>query len=218
MRRPALAALASIASPKSYTTLVDAATGISHPASLSPDYELLDFGTANIYLNRLAQPRAFGVGAVRVVPGRDDALDMLRSANFDPTREAVVEADEWARAGGRLPESATSGQPRSAGAASIREYRPERVVVEADLTAPGLLVLADAQYPGWRAVVDGQERPIVHANWLFRGVQLEPGAHRVEFIFAPASLRAGAWISGLALLAVIGAAVLPLARRRRLAG
>jgi hypothetical protein len=36
--------------------------------------------------------------------------------------------------------------------------------------------------------VDGESRPVLRANLLFRGVEITPGRHRVEFEFRPLSL------------------------------
>jgi uncharacterized membrane protein YfhO len=79
-----------------------------------------------------------------------------------------------------------------------------RVVVRATADQPGLLVLADAFHPGWRAIVDGRPEPVLRVNHVLRGVALAPGAHDVEFEFAPSTLHTGVQLSvaGLALLAL----------------
>lgn len=67
----------------------------------------------------------------------------------------------------------------------------------------GLLVLADAFYPGWSAEVDGRSAPILRADGLFRAVALAPGSHRVVFRYRPLSVFVGAGLSAVALLAVL---------------
>ena len=49
-------------------------------------------------------------------------------------------------------------------------------------------MLHDLYYPGWQAKVDGEEKPVLHANVLFRGVEVPAGHHIVSFEFHPLSL------------------------------
>jgi len=167
--------------------------GSSRVVDLSPAYRLAYLGDTKVYENTGVLPRAYVVGRVRVVPSDRAALEALRSAEFDPRAEAVVTAGDL-RAAGIRPEQGSSEAVRIVG------YSEEAVAIEVDLSAPGLLVLSDANYPGWRAVVDGLDRPIVTANYLFKGVWLDQGRHRVEFRFEPASLRWGLLIGGVAAL------------------
>jgi uncharacterized membrane protein YfhO len=85
-------------------------------------------------------------------------------------------------------------------------------VVNAVAAAPSVLVLSQAWYPGWNAVVDGAETPALRVNHGFVGVTLEAGAHEVRFLYRPASLCWGIGISGAA---IAGAALGLLAGRRR---
>jgi len=84
------------------------------------------------------------------------------------------------------PEDFLPGTP-----ASIRRFEPNSLVVEADAKARGLLVLAEAWYPGWRAEVDGQAGECVPANLWMRAVPLPPGRHQVRVYFHQDYLLAG---------------------------
>jgi len=86
-------------------------------------------------------------------------------------------------------------------------YEPQRVEIDVTLERPGLLVLADAYYPGWRASVDGRPAAILRTNRAMRGVALGAGAHHVVFSYAPASLRLGAALTVIGLIALAGASV-----------
>jgi len=90
-------------------------------------------------------------------------------------------------------------------AVEILSYQPEQVILKTSSAVETLLVLADANYPGWRATVDGVPAPIYTTNVLFRGVPLEAGAHTVEFTFVPTGWRTGLWIGvgGMLLLALL---------------
>jgi uncharacterized membrane protein YfhO len=82
------------------------------------------------------------------------------------------------------------------------------VVVEVAAGAPAWLFLADAFDPGWRATVDGTERPVRLANAMFRAVAVPAGRHVVVFRYEPRPLQWGAAASlatGVLVLLAAGA-------------
>jgi hypothetical protein len=87
-------------------------------------------------------------------------------------------------------------------ACKIVEYGAQRVVVEAKLERPGLVILADMFYPGWELTIDDGETvrraDILRTNRVMRGALLPAGAYRLEYRYRPRSFLIGAWISGLA--------------------
>jgi uncharacterized membrane protein YfhO len=88
---------------------------------------------------------------------------------------------------------------------SIASSQPDRLVVDAALATPGLLVLSEVNYPGWTASVNGSPTPIVEVNGLLRGVALPSGSAQVELVFRSGSLTAGGLItlSGVVLWIVL---------------
>jgi len=119
----------------------------------------------------------------------------LADWDFDPRQEVIVSAGDPLDGAGRV------------GEAEIVRDEPEEVVIRARLDAPGYLVLSDANYPGWRVLVDGRPAPLLTANFLFRAVALPEGEHTVSFQYRSAALERGARVSlaGLAILGVIAA-------------
>jgi uncharacterized membrane protein YfhO len=81
------------------------------------------------------------------------------------------------------------------------------------LPQPGVLVLADTSYPGWQATVDGRAVEVYRANYAYRAVLLEAGAHEVVFRYRPLSMLAGAWISAVASLSALAAAIMSWRKR-----
>jgi len=57
---------------------------------------------------------------------------------------------------------------RPTGEAEIVSYHPERVEIKLSMKESGYLVLNDIYYPGWKAYLNGNEIPIMRANYLFR--------------------------------------------------
>jgi uncharacterized membrane protein YfhO len=78
-----------------------------------------------------------------------------------------------------------------------------RVVLVTDLDAPGLLVLSEVYYPGWKAYVDGRETKVLRANYVMRAVALPRGKHIVEFRYDPLSFRIGAVITVLSFAGLL---------------
>jgi Bacterial membrane protein YfhO len=153
---------------------------------------------ARVYRNEGALPRAWVVGAQRVVGSDREALDAVLSPRFDPRTTAVVQRPIAGLAGG--------------GSARIERYEPERVRIAARTTRRALVILSDVWYPGWQAKVDGRPASIERVDYLLRGVAVGPGTHRIEFAYRPASWRIGWVLTLLTALALAGAVVL---RRRR---
>jgi hypothetical protein len=161
-------------------------------------------------------PRAWIVHDIETLPALRRPLGMaaidsrseqvlfpnLRARDF--ARTAVIEGDaELSFAEAR---SSASSAPELEDACEIAHYDPQRVVVSATLTRPGLVVLGDAWYSGWRARAEtgGHIRPVTiyRTNRVLRGVWLNAGQHKIEFRFWPTSVYVGALVSGLSWLAL----------------
>ena len=80
---------------------------------------------------------------------------------------------------------------------------PERTVIEATAGCPGLLVVGDPWFSGWRARVDGRPSRIQRYEGVIRALPLEAGAHRIEFRYWPGSVMWGAALSLLGLALVV---------------
>jgi hypothetical protein len=157
-----------------------------------------------VYRIRDPLPLAYLVGRLHVATGDKDAFNRLIDPSFVPGAEAVVS---------ELPPGwrDTGDVAAADGTVTFRSYEGERVVLDVRTARQMLLVLSDADYPGWEANVDGAPRPIVRTNVLVRGVVVPPGDHTVEFRYDPRSFRLGMWISLVTLVVLAGAlALIPL--------
>ncbi|MDE2993637.1 MAG: YfhO family protein, partial [Chloroflexota bacterium] len=124
---------------------------------------------------------------------------------------------------GRSPDGGAVGVSRwqiagqdggaASGAATLVVEEPERIIVETDAARPGILVLTDTFYPGWRVTVDGAPASLLQANYLFRGVHVPAGAHRIEFTYHPTPFQRGLLVSALTLAIVLGTLLWPPVRR-----
>ena len=69
--------------------------------------------------------------------------------------------------------------------------------------APGLLVLSEMNYPGWRATVDGKPAEILATNYILHGLSLPAGSHQVEMVYRPRSFYYGLTASLLTAVLVV---------------
>jgi hypothetical protein len=134
-------------------------------------------------------PRTYAVGAARVVEGMA-ALDAIVDDGFDPRRQVVL-----ASGLAREPPPDFEGQSR------IVSRRPDRLELEARLSADGYVVLLEGYDAGWSAMVDGRPAPVLRANVAFRAVAVPAGRHRLEFRHRPRTLAWGAWMTLATLIA-----------------
>jgi hypothetical protein len=135
-------------------------------------------------------PRARFVSRARGPAWPADAARSLTDRGFDPENEVLID-------GVREPPPPTEGTPATV---RVLQDDPERVRIGVEADHPGFLVLADSYAPGWKARVDGREAPLLRGNFLFRAVAVDQGKHRVEMIYRPHSLMAGAALTAAGLL------------------
>ncbi len=114
-----------------------------------------------------ALPRAWIVDAAEVAP-----RPLERLAQIDPRQVAVVDRDVG------LPATASSG---STGSVTITRRDPDDVALAVHADRDGLVVLADRFSYGWTATVDDVPADIARADFVFRGVRVPAGTHRVDF-------------------------------------
>jgi hypothetical protein len=156
-------------------------THIPRPKSATPIFESAKI---NVYRLGASAPRALVLAHVKSV----DVTATLHEQNapdFDRMAEALIDETAMPRLSPRLREAPADAR---SGKATIVARRNDRVTLDVEAPDGGMLVLHDLDYPGWTATVDGQPAEILRANLLFRGVELSPGARRVEFVFRPFSL------------------------------
>ncbi len=127
-------------------------------------------------------PRAYVVGGARIAD--DEAAGrILTSADFEPEREIVL----------------SSGTQVAARAVVARidvlQWKPDRLELALGLDQGGFVVVTEAFDPGWRASLDGRPAEILRANLAFRAVAVPAGEHRLEMLYVPPGLRAGAAVS-----------------------
>jgi hypothetical protein len=164
-----------------------------------------------MYIYKLGEtvPRAYFASAVEPVDN-EEVLDEHVLPGFDPASEVLIDQASMAdlrggpyalgtgqerfqtasHAGHGLDQSVSQASREAPGLShvAIVNYADSSVEIDVDAPKAGIVVLHDLFYPGWEARVDGHKEPVLHANILFRGVEVPAGHHRVAFSFHPLSL------------------------------
>jgi hypothetical protein len=181
------------------------AMGVTHVASdrsWPSGVRIHSGGPATFHRLTGALGRAWVVHNARQVPA-DDVLEALTDPAFDPSTEVLLVA-----------KPPLDSRPRpTAGASRVLSLHdaPNAVTIRASLDAPGYLVLADTQYPGWQATVNGEPLDLFRANHASRAIHLEAGEHTIEMVYRPTSVLIG----GTSSLAVLTLFVLGMSVSRR---
>lgn len=168
---------------------------------------LTDAPGVNLFRNLTPLPRALVVPQAQTLE-RDKILARVRAKDFNPEEVLLLEpgvGPPVEEAGAGIGEW-TSGPVV---ASAPRYPTVNEVEVVASSLLPAYLLLSEVFYPGWRATVDGQEVPVLRANYLFRAVALPAGEHRVRFFFAPQRWELAL---GLTLASSLGVVALLLGR------
>ncbi len=121
------------------------------------------------------------------------SVDVFEPESLDSELPPIVEKAVPAKSSVKKPALASIARPE----------RNTRVSVLIEDTPAGLLVLADAAYPGWKATVDGQPTQVLTVDGLFRGVEVGEGQHEVVFYYEPLSVKIGLIVSAAAGLVVL---------------
>ena len=173
--------------------------GVGHAVSLHPLPGLLPERTIEglferpILLQRVPNPlgRTYTVGSARRRADDKDAARLLLDPGFDPALEVVL-ADGPER----------QAAPGFRGASRIVEARPDRLVLEAETSAPAFAVVLEGFDPGWRVRLNGQPAELLRANLAFRALAVPAGRHHIEMLYRPRGLLLGLGVAGFSLVLV----------------
>jgi hypothetical protein len=166
--------------------------------------------------NNAAYPRAWLVHHARVRPpprSPDIRNSMMRTLLFmndpiwterdksvlDLRQVALIETDDERALKGFLSPTPVGPDEKVV----VVRHDPQRVELKASLDRPGLVILADTYYPGWKLTIDGRPAPILRANRMMRGAAVPSGDHTLVYRYEPMSFQLGAIISIAGLISVL---------------
>ncbi len=166
---------------------------------LDPPVSQLQFADGRIFSSVYAYPglpRARVVGEALIVPEERVIEVILDVSAFDPATQAVLTES---------PPIELAG-PEVDGTVTWVESTPNRLVFDVEASGAALVVVSDNWFPAWKALVDGDESPVLRADHTLRAVAVPAGRHRVEFRYESQLLRGSLAASIACTLLLAGAA------------
>ena len=164
-----------------------------------------------------------------VVYRNDDFLPRARlysswqAASAPVAPEAVVAAWLSPHAGPTLLQrpwvEGAPPSPRASDAPSplpiVRDAPGQVTLNLSSVSAPALCVLADTNFPGWRATLDGRPVPILPVDGVYRAVYVPAPARTLDFRYRPEAFVLGFYVTGVAVVFLAAYVTFRLARFSR---
>jgi hypothetical protein len=153
--------------------------GVTNPTKISEQTaELSTNGVFALFEFTGALPRAKLYANWEVNTNGAANLRRLASPEFDPTKLVLI-TDPIA------PPAAATATNDNPGTVEFSHYEPNHIILKANASVPSILLLNDRFEENWKATVDGRPTKLLRANFIMRGVQLDPGTHTVDYRYAP---------------------------------
>jgi hypothetical protein len=150
-------------------------------------------GSAWVYRREKALPLSRLLYEVEVIADRDAAAARVHQPDFDPSATAILEREPPCELGPISGETST---------ATIEATRSGYWRIRTSSEAPALLLLAEADYPGWQVTVDGEPAETLRAYNTIRAVCVPAGEHVVEWNYVPSTFLWGGIITILTVILV----------------
>jgi Bacterial membrane protein YfhO len=134
-----------------------------------------------------------------------NALNLLKNPDFDGSKMVFLGQED------RPFVTITNG---ALAHVLSSKFGLQNVEIEVDSPVPSVVVVAQTFYHNWHASVDGQETPLLRANYAFQAVQVPQGRHTIVLRYID---RAFEWGLAISIVAWIGCLFGSLSRPPRIA-
>ncbi|CAN5347275.1 YfhO family protein [soil metagenome] len=136
-----------------------------------------------------------------VVKVKSPTEELKKTGEVNTRKTAVVDESKF--------KVAAFSQPDSIAAIKLTVNKPNQLTYESLSSSNGVAVFSEIYYAkGWQATIDGNEVPILRADYVLRALEVPAGKHSIEFRFQPKPYVIGNKItiasSWILLLVVLG--------------
>jgi hypothetical protein len=172
--------------------------GLAESISSESLTALKEKDTIKIYQNEKVLPRAFLAENCQVIKNENDYPAIFSRDDFNPGKMVLLN---------KSPEGLTCNnetRPLTQNeTVEILDYSPNSIDLEVHAEKKRLLFLSDAFFPGWRAIINGEETEIYRSNYAFRSIVIKPGKNLVRFEYNPTPFQIGRIISFFAFVFIL---------------
>lgn len=179
---------------------------LTPPQAGLPDSEgrlelVYDGKDGRIFRNNAALPRWFSTPVVLLEFRNDEFVRRVKgNTNWGLTSVlAYLEVNQ------EIGRDLLSPRPADAPLATVKIRRSEPTHWEMTVNAPrhSMVVSSIPHWPGWKVFAGGKQLDALRVNGAFLGFIAPPGVTDVRVSYDPITFKAGAWIAGLTVLALM---------------
>ena len=163
------------------------------------------------YLNDFAYGNAWTVDDIQWVDTPNEEIDAISTTEL--TRTAILNKEFKDQIGSYTPTSTEAD-------IVLTDYKPNQVTYSFNAAEDKLVVFSEIwTSKGWTMHIDGQEHPILRANYILRAAKVPAGQHEIVMRYEPSIWKVGNVISLVSSLAIIlfavGAAVITATKKKK---
>ena len=134
-------------------------------------------GRPQVQKNPDAMGNAWFVDGIRWMDTPDDEILALKDENL---HSVALMDKEWKSK--ITDEAKICNKVDSSAYIRLKDYvHPGNLVYEASTPTPQLAVFSEVFYKTWKVFIDGDEVPLLRANYILRAVEVPAGNHEIEF-------------------------------------
>ena len=158
----------------------------------TPGFDEIISGPIQLIEDTKVFPRAFILDKVEKVENDDEIFYFLKSAQFNPT-VALTTAD--------IPIQTSPEQLNYN--LNIKEYTPNKIIIDYETNKAGILVLSNNYYPSWKVKIDNNPGKIYNVDYAIMGVPVEKGKHEIKFYYSRTKILLSLLLTILGILIYI---------------
>jgi hypothetical protein len=146
------------------------------------DLDLMSFkqvfaeGETIVYENKNAYPRVYLVDNFVLANDKNQVLKYLFDQNLDLKKTAVLYNNDLG-----VLDYKTDDSVNLAYDAEITDYSENQIILNVNTNKQSILVLSEVYYPSWQATINNKKTEIIPVNYLFRGIVVPKGEHKIVF-------------------------------------